>query len=69
MNNFEEIIQICCKEFSDKDMLSPLISGGQSPVPRVQTITDIESGVKAAEYFIRTGEFYPGIVWMHEFVF
>jgi hypothetical protein len=57
------------EDFSDKDMLSPLVSGGQSPVPRVQTITDIESGVKAAEYFIRTGEFYPGIVWMQEFVF
>ena len=34
-----------------------------------QAITDLESGVKAVEYFIRTGEFYPGIAWMHEFVF
>lgn len=54
-------------DLSDKDMLSPLISGGQSPVPKVEAITDIESGVKAVEYFIRTGEFYPGIDWMHEF--
>ena len=25
MNNFEEIIQICCKEFSDKDMLKLIV--------------------------------------------
>ena len=29
-------------------------------------LADIELGVKAVEYFIRTGEFYPGIDWLHE---
>jgi len=27
----------------------------------------MEAGVKAVEYFIRTGELYPGIDWVHEF--
>ena len=42
-------------------------SGGQSPIPKIQAITDIETGVQAVEYFIRTGELYPGISWLHEF--
>ena len=35
-------------------------------IPKIHAITDIELGVKAVEYFIRTGEFYPGIDWLHE---
>lgn len=27
---------------------------------------DIEEGVKAVEYFIRTGKLYPGIDWAHQ---
>lgn len=51
-------------DFSDENIYSPLESGGQSPIPKIQTITDIEAGVKAVEYFIRTGELYPGIDWV-----
>ena len=49
--------------YADTDELSPLQSGGQSPVEKYLAINDIEAGVKAAEYFIRTGELYPGIIW------
>lgn len=42
---------------------TPLRSGGQSPIERELVLQDIESGVKAVEYFIRTGKFYPGIDW------
>ena len=54
-------------DFSDKSIYTSLESGGQSPIPKIQAITDIEAGIKAVEYFIRTGEFYPGIDWMHQF--
>lgn len=54
-------------DFSDETVYSPLNSGGQSPIPKIQAITDIEAGRKAVEYFIRTGELYPGIDWLHEF--
>ena len=50
-------------EFAETEELSPLESGGQSPVEKRFAIRDIETGVKAVEYFIRTGELYPGIDW------
>lgn len=59
--------QIGEADFSDETIYSPLESGGQSPIPKIQAITDIETGVQAVEYFIRTGELYPGISWLHEF--
>ena len=59
--------QISKADFSDKGVYTDLESGGQSPIPKIQAITDIEAGVKAVEYFIRTGEFYPGIDWLHEY--
>ena len=59
--------QIEKANFSDKNIYTSLQSGGQSPIPKIQAITDIEAGIKAVEYFIRTGKFYPGIDWMHQF--
>ena len=58
--------QISKADFSDKSIYTDLESGGQSPIPKIQAITDIETGIKAVEYFIRTGEFYPGIDWIHQ---
>lgn len=49
--------------YAGTDELSPLESGGQSPVEKYLAINDIGAGVKAAEYFIRTGKLYPGIIW------
>lgn len=37
---------------------------GAIPIPKIQAITDMDAGVKAVEYFIRTGKRYPGIEWM-----
>ena len=53
-------------DFSDKSVWTRLESGGQSPVPKIQAITDMENGIRAVEYFIRTGGIYPGIDWVHE---
>ena len=43
-----------------------LQSGGQSPVEKELALTDIEAGVRAVEYFIHTGELYPGIDWVKQ---
>ena len=58
--------QIDKGDFSDKSIYTDLERGGQSPIPSIQAITEIEMGVKAVEYFIRTGELYPGIDWMRQ---
>lgn len=58
--------QVQKEDFADKSIYTDLDSGGQTPIPKIQAITDIEKGVRAVEYFIRTGEFYPGIDWMHQ---
>lgn len=45
---------------------TPLLSEGQSPIAKELAIQDMDAGVKAVEYFIRTGGFYPGIDWAHQ---
>ena len=49
--------------FAGKPDMTKLKSGGQSPVEKMLAIQDMEAGVRAVEYFIRTGGFYPGIDW------
>lgn len=43
-----------------------LRSGGQTPVEKELALTDIAAGVKAVEFFIRTGERWPGIDWARQ---
>lgn len=52
--------------FSNENIYAPIVSGGQSPIPKIQTITDMELGVKAVEYFIHTGTCYPGMEWIKD---
>lgn len=61
----DTIDQIRDADFSDKNIYTPIKSGGQSPIPKIHAITNLDAGVKAVEYFIRTGERYPGIDWAH----
>ena len=60
--------QVSKMDFSDKSIYTDLKSGGQSPIAKIHALTDIETGIKAVEYFIRTGAFYPGIDWLHEYI-
>lgn len=53
-------------DFAGTEELSPLESGGQSPIEKYLALKDIEAGRKAVEYFIRTGELYPGIAWAQQ---
>ena len=65
-SNFADTVgRIDEADFSDKSVYAPINSGGQSPIPKFQAITDMVAGAKAVEYFIRTGKRYPGIDWAH----
>lgn len=57
--------QISEADFSDEKIYAPINSEGQSPIPKVYAITDMDAGLKAVEYFIRMGERYPGIDWIN----
>ena len=58
--------QIVEFDYSDKGVWTELLSGGQYMIPKIHAISDMESGVKAVEFFIRTGALYPGIDWIQE---
>ena len=49
--------------FAGKPDMTKLKSGGQSPVEKMLALQDIEAGVSAVEYFIRTGELDLRIDW------
>ena len=53
-------------DFAETEEWSPLESGGQSPIEKYLALKDIETGTKAVEYFIRTGQLYPGIAWAQQ---
>ena len=50
-------------DFANSDELTPLLSGGQSVVEKYLALTDKQAGLKAVEYFIRTGELCHNIDW------
>lgn len=49
--------------FAGSEELTPLLSGGQSVVEKYLALTDKRAGLKAVEYFIRTGELCHNIDW------
>ena len=53
-------------EYAGVEEFAHVQSGGQSPVEKYPALTNMEAGVKAVEYFIRTGKLYPGIDWAEQ---
>lgn len=53
-------------EYAGVEEFAHVQSGGQSPVEKYLALTNMEAGVKAVEYFIRTGKLYPGIDWAEQ---
>lgn len=49
--------------FEGTEEMTPLLSEGQSPIEKYLALTDKQAGLKAVEYFIRTGELSPNIDW------
>ena len=56
-------------DFEGIEEMSPLESEGQSPIEKYLALTDIQAGLKAVEYFIRTGELSPNIDWVKQLPF
>lgn len=50
-------------DFEGIEEMTPLLSEGQSPIEKYLALTDKEAGLKAVEYFIRTGELSHNIDW------
>ena len=53
-------------EYAGVEEFAHVQSGGQSPIEKYLALTNIEVGIKAVEYFIRTGKLYPGIDWAEQ---
>ena len=53
-------------QYAGVEEYAPIESGGQSPIEKYLALTDMEAGVKAVEYFIRTGKRYPGVDWAEQ---
>ena len=48
--------------------MTPLLSEGQSPIEKYLALTDKQAGLKAVEYFIRTGKLCHNIDWAKQIV-
>lgn len=62
----DTVEQIEEADFSDERIYTPIESGGQSPIPKIHAIQDMELGIRAVDYFIHTGMPYPGLDWLQE---
>lgn len=60
----DTVDQLETGDFSDESLYTNIDSGGQSPIPKIQALRDMETGIKAVEYFIHTGKLYPRIDWL-----
>lgn len=54
-------------DYTDTAIWTKLVSGGQSPIPKMHAIQNIALAIKAVEYFFYTGNIYPQLDWFHEF--
>lgn len=50
-------------DFEGTEEMTPLLSGGQSEIEKYLALTDKQAGLKAVEYFIRTGKLSHNIDW------
>ena len=53
-------------EYTGVEEFAHVQSGGQSPIEKYLALTNMEAGIKAVEYFIRTGKLYSGIDWAEQ---
>lgn len=52
-------------EYANSNEQAPILcSDGQSVVEKKYTINNLDLAVKCIEYFIRTGQLYPGMEWI-----
>lgn len=64
----DECIYSCFNpDYLDSDEWSPIdVSDGQSVILMRYTMEDAGLAAKCVEYFVRTGQLYPGMAWLKE---
>lgn len=50
-------------EYAGVEEDAPPLAGGQSPIPMMHAIQDLELAAVCVEYFIKQGKLYPGAHW------
>lgn len=50
-------------EYAGVEEDAPPLGGGQSPIPKMHAIQDLELAAVCVEYFIKQGKLYPGAPW------
>ena len=50
-------------EYAGVEEDAPPLGGGQSPIPMMHAIQDLELAAVCVEYFIKQGRLYPGAPW------
>lgn len=53
-------------DYDTVEILSPVEIGGQSPVPKMMALEDMELVAKIVRHFLKTGQFCPGTRWVKE---
>ncbi len=53
-------------DYDTVEILSPVEVGGQSPVPKMMALEDMELVARITKHFLRTGQLCPGTFWVTE---
>ncbi len=53
-------------DYDTVEILSPVEIGGQSPVPKMMALEDMELVAKIVRHFLKTGQLCPGTMWLKE---
>ena len=53
-------------DYDTVEDLCPIEVGGQSPVPKMWALEDMEEAARIVRHFLLTGELAPGSLWLHE---
>lgn len=53
-------------DYDTVEILAPVEIGGQSPVPKMMAVEDMELVAKIARHFLKTGQLCPGTRWLKD---
>lgn len=53
-------------DYDTVEILAPVEIGGQTPVPKMMALEDMELAAKIVRHFLKTGQLCPGTRWVYE---
>ena len=53
-------------DYDTVEILAPVEIGGQSPVPKMMALEDLELAARIVSHFLRTGQLCPGTKWVKD---